>query len=582
MNSGKGAFICPILFQIQFVYKPKKDFDIKIVALLMCLVAFAPCTVVAIPVNVAEIKIPQVEHNEGSGSSVIIKGTTSDVCRAGVSSGFACKNVELLARMPLANIGGGSGSDSWGWKDPESGRYYAIMARSNGTSFIDITDPESPVYLGNLPSSSGESGWRDVKVYANHAFIVADAIPGHGMQVFDLTRLRGLSSAQQFTAETTYSEIGAAHNIAINEDSGFAYIVGSNDCSGGFHMVDIRTPKSPSFAGCYSSDGYTHDVQCMTYTGPDQDHQNAEICFASNGGSFAIIDVSDKSAPVRLGKVFTYPLKSFAHQGWLDESQSVFFLGDEVDEVDFGSNTRTLMFDVRDLDKPVYTGAHLHSTSVIDHNMYVKGNYLYQANYLGGMRIFRIDRGKTTGLTEVGYFDTVPEKDSIDFDGAWNVYPFFDNGTILVSDISNGLFILRASLADDAAASAPINGQISGAWVADGLNDQGLMLLVGEDNSGPFIFFAWFVYLQGEPFWLVGSSQFEYGDDAVSIPTQRSGGLEFVVPNGDFADKENIGTLKIHVRGCNDIHIDYDFAELGSQELDFQRLGSVQGRECPE
>jgi choice-of-anchor B domain-containing protein len=402
------------------------------------------------------------------------------------------------------------------------------------------------------------------------------------MQVFDLTRLRGVSSPQEFTAETTYSEIGAAHNIAMNEDTGFAYIVGSNDCSGGFHMVDIRTPESPTFAGCYSSDGYTHDVQCMTYTGPDQDHQNAEICFASNGGSFAIIDVSDKSTPVRLGKVFTYPLKSYVHQGWLDESQSVFFLGDEVDELDFGSNTRTLMFDVRDLDKPVYTGAHLHSTSVIDHNMYVKGNYLYQANYLGGMRIFRIDRGKTTGLTEVGYFDTVPEKDSIDFDGAWNVYPFFDNGTILVSDISNGLFILRASLADDAAASAPINGQISGAWVADGLNDQGLMLLVGEDNSGPFIFFAWFVYLEGEPFWLVGSSQFEYGDDEVSIPTQRSGGLEFVVPNGDFADKENIGTLKIHVHGCNDIHIDYDFAELGSQELDFQRLGSVQGRECPE
>ena len=521
-----------------------------------------------------------IEHDEGGGSSVIIKGTTSDVCKAGVSSGFACKNVELLARMPLASIGGGSGKDSWGWKDPESGRYYAIMARSNGTSFVDVTDPESPVYLGNLPSTSGESGWRDVKVYSNHAFIVADAIPGHGMQVFDLTRLRGVGTPQEFSVDTLYSEIGGAHNVAINEDTGFAYIVGANDCSGGFHMVDIRTPKSPVFAGCYSSDGYTHDVQCLTYSGPDQDHQGAEICFASNGGSFSIVDVSDKSAPVRLGKIFTYPLKSYVHQGWLDESQSVFFLGDEVDERDFGSNTRTLMIDVRDLDQPVYSGAHLHSTSVVDHNMYVKGNYLYQANYLGGLRILRIDRGQSTGLTEVAFFDTAPELDNLAFDGAWNVYPFFDNGTILVSDISDGLFLLRASLADDAAASAPINGQISGVWTSGGLNDQGLTLFVGENDSGPFIFFSWFIYLDGEPFWLAGNTGFEYGVDEVSIPTQRLSGLEFLTPSSDTADREDIGTLKIHVNDCNSILVEYDFTGLGSDELEFQQLAAVQGREC--
>jgi len=269
------------------------------------------------------------------------------------------------------------------------------------------------------------------------------------------------------------------------------------------------------------------------------------------------------------------------HQGWLDESQSVFFLGDEVDEIDFGSNTRTLMFDVRDLDQPVYTGAHQHSTSVTDHNMYVKGNYLYQANYLGGLRILRIDRGQSTSLTEVGYFDTVPAQDAVGFDGAWNVYPFFDNGTILVSDISNGLFLLRASLADDAAANAPINGQISGVWTSEGLNDQGLTLFVGENDAGPFIFFSWFIYLDGEPFWLAGNTGFEYGVDEVSIPTQRLSGLEFLTPGSDSADREDIGTLKIHVLGCNNIHVDYDFAALGSGELDFQHLASVQGRECP-
>lgn len=546
------------------------------------LTALALCALIFSTPSLAKKDDSKPEHDDNAPYVPISQGTANAACESGVSSGYPCKNVELLARMPLEDIGGGSGADSWGWKDPESGRYYALFARSNGTSFIDVTNPELPVYLGNLPTTSIEKPWRDVKVYANHAFIVADAVIDHGMQIFDLTRLRGVESPQEFSVDTLYTEVGAAHNVAINEDSGFAYIVGSNQCAGGLHMVDVSTPKSPVFAGCFSADGYTHDVQCLTYTGPDQDYQNSEICFASNEDSLTIVDVSNKSAPVMIGRVTDYTFEAYSHQGWLDEKQGVFFLGDELDERNSGTNTRTLMFDVRDLDNPVYAGAHLHSNSVIDHNMYVKGNYLYEANYLGGLRILRIDRGQTTRLTEVAYFDTAPELDTLDFDGAWNVYPFFDNGTILVSDISSGLFILRASLADETAESAPINGRLSGQWIADGLNNQGLNLTVGENDSGPFIFFAWYVYLEGQPFWLAGSKAFEYGEDAITIPAFRFTGLEFVVPNGDMASGTEIGTITVHAHSCNDIHVDYDLDGLGSQELDFQKLAGVQGRDCSE
>lgn len=510
----------------------------------------------------------------------MVKGTGSDLCESGVSSGFACRNIELLARLPLVDIGGGSGADSWGWKDSQTGRYYALMARSTGTSFVDVTDPAVPVYLGNLPSTMGAQPWRDVKVYADHAFVVADNIVGHGMQVFDLTQLRGLESPQVFEVDTLYDSVGSAHNIAINEESGFAYIVGSDQCEGGLHMVNVSNPKFPSFAGCFSGDGYTHDVQCVMYEGPDDDHQGAEICFASNEDSLTIVDVSNKQGAVMLGKA-NHPLMGFSHQGWLDFDQGMFFMGDELDEIDFGMNTRTLMFDVRDLDNPVYAGAHQHGTSVIDHNLYVNGSYLYQANYLAGLRILRIDHGKTTGLTEVAYFDTSPDEDSREFGGAWNVYPFFDNGTLLVSDVDSGLFLLRASLADDRAETAPINGRLSGLWTSEGLNDQGITLTVGENDAGPFIFFAWFNYLEGEPFWLVGNKQFEYGADEVLIPTQRLEGLEFVMPSDETANRDFIGTLNIHVHGCNEIHVSYDFEELGSRELDFQRLAGIQGRECP-
>jgi choice-of-anchor B domain-containing protein len=401
------------------------------------------------------------------------------------------------------------------------------------------------------------------------------------MQVFDLTRLRGVESPQEFTADTVYQQFGRAHNIAINEDSGFAYVVGSTQCSGGLHMVDISTPKSPTFAGCFSTDGYTHDVQCVAYTGPDDDYQGAEICFASNEDSLTIINVSNKNAPVMLGKT-DYPSIGYSHQGWLDQDQGMFFMGDELDELNFGMNTRTLMFDVSDLDNPAYAGAHLHGTSSIDHNLYIKGSYIYQANYHAGLKILRINRGKSTTLTEVGFFDTHPDDDSLDFGGAWNVYPFFDNGTILVSDINAGLFVLRASLGDDAAEIAPINGRLSGVWISEGLNDQVITLNVGEDDSGPFIFFTWFMYLNGESFWLVGNTVFKYGVDEVLIPTQRLDGLEFVTLGSELANRADIGTLTLHVHGCNDIHIVYDFEDLGSGELEFQRLSYVQGRECPE
>jgi choice-of-anchor B domain-containing protein len=521
--------------------------------------------------------IPQ--HDDHGEHPPIPKGTESALCQSGVSSGFACRNIEMQSRVELADIGGGTGSDSWGWKDPQSGRYYALMARSNGTSFIDVTDPVAPLYLGNLPSTSGNRPWRDIKVYADHAFVVADGIDRHGMQVFDLTRLRGVQSPQEFTADALYSDVGPAHNVAINEQTGFAYIVGGEECAGGLHMVDISSPKAPVFAGCFSGDGYSHDVQCVSYSGPDPDHQGAEVCFGSNEDSLTVVDVSNKGQPVMLGKAH-YPETAYSHQGWLDKEQGVFFMGDEIDELNFGMNTRTLKFDVSDLDNPVYAGAHSHGTSVIDHNMYVNGDYLYQANYQAGLRILHINRQQNFTLDEVAYFDTVPEADSLQFAGAWSVYPFFDNGTILVSDINNGLFILKASLQEGVAESALLNGRISGAWVAEGLNDQGIMLFVDETDFEPVIFFTWFVYLDGEPFWLSGAAGFEYGEDEVSIPTQRLSGLQFVNPSTDTAVRTDIGTLNIHVHACDELHVDYDFGEMGSRELEFTRLAGVQGRGC--
>ena len=337
-------------------------------------------------------------------------------------------------------MGGTGGNDIWGWSDAQTGNEYALMGMTNGVAFVDISNPENPVFLGRLPTHTGESTWRDIKVYRDHAYIVADYTGAHGMQVFDLRRLRGLSAPQTFSADVVYGDFHNAHNLAINEDTGFAYAVGTNTCGRGLHIVDIRTPNNPLFAGCHSAVG-THDTQCVVYRGPDADHLDREICISSNEDHVEVVDVTDKFAPLSLSTT-RYPQLAYVHQGWLTEDHRFFLLGDELDEITFNSSTRTHVIDVSDLDAPVYVFPYSLGTLATDHNLYVLGNRVFEANYRSGLRVLEFGDLVNRELEEIAFFDTFPDSDSTDFDGAWSVYPYLPSGTIIVSDINSGLFIL--------------------------------------------------------------------------------------------------------------------------------------------
>ena len=378
---------------------------------------------------------------------------TATPCVGGTAGGYPCENVDLLAFMPLSQFAAGSGNDSWGWTDPLDGTEYALMGLNNGTAFVDIGDPENPVYLGKLPTHTSSSSWRDIKVYGNYAFIVSEA-GGHGMQVFDLTSLRNVVNPPVTFSETAhYGGFGNAHNIVVNQDSGYAYAVGTSTCSGGLHMVDIQNPLNPTNAGCFSSDGYTHDAQCVNYSGPDPDYQGREICFNFNEDTLTIVDVTNKAAPTQVSRT-GYPNSAYTHQGWVDETQSYLLLDDELDEQSFGYNTRTRIWDISDLDQPALLGYYSGSTTAIDHNLYIKDGYAYQANYRAGLQIINLADIANANLSQEAYFDIYPSSNSASFNGAWNVFPYFDSGVVIVSGIEQGLFILRPTLAPDFSMSA--------------------------------------------------------------------------------------------------------------------------------
>lgn len=366
-------------------------------------------------------------------------------CENGMAGIYPCSGYDLLGRIGLGTFNAASGNDIWGWTDTTTGREYALMGLDNGTAFVDITDTENLVYLGKLPTATGPSPWRDIKVYQDHAFIGSEA-NNHGMQVFDLTRLRDVENPPvQFTADFRYSGFGNSHNIVINEASGYVYAVGTarNDAyDGGAHFIDISNPVNPVLAGGYGVNGYTHDAQVVTYNGPDPDYAGREIFIGANENQVVLVDVTDKANPIPISTL-TYPNLGYTHQGWFTEDQQYFILGDELDELNDGFQSRTLVFDFQDLDNPVLHTTYLGPTSAIDHNGYVKGNEFFLANYTAGLRVLDISDIENQTLTEVGYFDSYPSSNTAQFDGVWSVYPYFASGKLVISDISSGLFIIQ-------------------------------------------------------------------------------------------------------------------------------------------
>lgn len=373
-------------------------------------------------------------------------------CENGFAGDYPCNGYDLLAQISLQELdlsntspNSLSGNDSWGWTDPTTQKEYVLMGLNSGVSFIDISEPTTPVILGFLPTATVNSDWRDVKVYDNHAFVVSEAL-NHGMQVFDLTKLRNVANAPVvFDADATYTNFGRAHNIVINENEGYAYPVGtsrSGTYQGGPLFINIQDPLNPVSEGGFLN--YSHDAQVVTYNGPDTEHVGKEILIGSNETEVVIVDITDKRNPRRLSAI-SYTNVEYTHQGWFTEDMSYFLLGDELDEFRNGGFTRTVVFDFIDLDNPKLHFEYQGVTTAIDHNGYVKDGTFYLANYSAGVRMIDISDIANKTMNETGFFDTKPSSNLASFNGVWNVYPYFESGVIVVSDIENGLFLIKKS-----------------------------------------------------------------------------------------------------------------------------------------
>ena len=367
---------------------------------------------------------------------------SQSLCENGFAGDFPCDRFDLLAELSNADLMGTGANDVWGWTDPETGVEYALVGERQGLALVDLSDPYAPFLVAFMETQTSSSTWRDMKVYADHVYVVSEA-NSHGLQVLDLTQLRDLTEFPVSLEPTTVvSSFSDAHNVIIDEESAMLYVVGSNLASGGLVAFDISNPASPMLMGDYGEAGYTHDAHAVVYHGPDNEHVGKSLVFGANANKMAIVDATDPTDMASLS-VSYYSDLSYTHQCWLTEDHRYLVLGDELDEQNQGFNTRTLIWDVQDLENPFLLGEHFSEVTAIDHNQYVVGNLLFQSNYRAGLRMLSLTDVAEGELSEIGYFDVDPTSDAALFSGTWSNYPYFESGIVVVTSIDGGIFLVR-------------------------------------------------------------------------------------------------------------------------------------------
>lgn len=393
-------------------------------------------------------------------------------CVNGMAGQFPCWNIDFLSQVPLTSFASqpASAANLWGFvHDCDTvDREYAVIGLNNGTAVVDVTDPANPVQVGTV--SGVTSSWREVKVLqvdapgrdCDHAYAYLSTEGPGGLQILDLSNLPGsvtLATAlnDYSTSHTLYiSNVDYSTNKAIAGRTPFLYVAGSNLANGRYRIYDLANPTSPRLVtvnpgnpaltetrGFYMHDSTSLLITDNRTTQCANGHNPCEVLVDFNEQSVDLWDVTDKANPAFLSRT-AYPNARYTHSGWPTADQRHLIVHDELDEVQVpGLLTSIYTLDIGDLRAPFATVSYTGTTTTTDHNGYTIGNRYYVSHYKRGLVIF--DVANPLALREAACFDTFtfPTDNTSGFNGSWGVYPFLPSGTLLVSNIEGGLFMLR-------------------------------------------------------------------------------------------------------------------------------------------
>ena len=168
--------------------------------------------------------------------------------------------------------------------------------------------------------------------------------------------------------------------------------MGANIGNGGLVHLNLSDPTRPVPAGGWTQ-MYVHDAQVVTWQGGALDGR--KIAFLASGldGGFTqtglrVVDVTNPSNTQTLATVF-YPSAGYSHQVWLSSDRQYLYLNDELDEPNgLVSQTTTRIFNVSNPANPQFVGTFSSGRPAVDHNLYTLDEFIFQANYRSGLRVF--------------------------------------------------------------------------------------------------------------------------------------------------------------------------------------------------
>jgi choice-of-anchor B domain-containing protein len=330
--------------------------------------------------------------------------------------GQAPLNIEVLANVPQPGVC----NDIWGYVD-EEGREYAIIGNRNDTRIYDLQEPSSPSLIGVIPGD--RSIWRDYKSFGDFIYGVSDE-GREGVTIIDMSMAPDSVSFSRWTDTliigSQEDRLNTCHNLFIQD--GFLYLAGCNIGRGGVLVYDLNSnPSYPLFQGIMDQ-RYAHDV--IVQDG---------LIFTSEifEGNLGIYSQSPEENYPLLSRTRTS--SSFTHNAWPSENGKTVFTTDErpggyVDSYDISNPSSPQMLDQFRL---------IQNPGATPHNVHFKDDFLITSWYTEGLVV--LDASKPDNLIMTGYYDTDPQNR----DGAWGAFPFLPSGNILVSDLFNGLFILK-------------------------------------------------------------------------------------------------------------------------------------------
>ena len=365
-----------------------------------------------------------------------------------LDEGVVSSNMVAEAFIPNSDMLTERVNDIASWYDEVEEVTYLLVGCENGTALLRLLPGARPIFMGKMPTQTVSSIWRDIKVVHDHAYVVSEA-PVHGMQVLNLDALRGwspLDGPATWMPDTVITAPGTAHNVVAFEEASKIIQVGTSLFGGGAAIFDVSNPAAPHLVGGVSEWGSIHDAQALVYNGPDAEHVGKELLFAAGGEKLWVLDITDASDVQLIGST-TYTNPHFSHQVWVSDTHDHAFLGDELDETSMGGPTRTIVFDLTDLDDPYQVEVFQAETTATDHNQYAHGEWLFQSNYRAGLRMLSDAWPQSNALSERGFFDPLAESTGPGFQGAWSHVICEEDGVVAFTSIYEGLWVVRPQFA---------------------------------------------------------------------------------------------------------------------------------------